>query len=480
MKNGKDSVGASLGWAFAERILAQVVTLIVTVILARLLDPEQYALVAVVSIFITIANVFVTSGYGNALIQKKDADLLDFSSTLFLALAVSIVLYGILFFTAPLIAGFYKTPELCPVLRVMSLRLIVAAINTVQHAYVSKKMQFRKFFFSTLIGTIVSAIIGILFAYKGFGVWALVAQYMTNTTIDTIVLAFTCGWRPIFSFSLKRMKRLFAYGSKLLASDIIGTVYEQLHGLILSKVFKPTDLSYYNQGSKYPELFINNIEASVHKVMFQVLSDSQDSLDALLSVTRKTIRISTFSISPIFWGLAACGNSLVELLLTKKWLPCVPYLQIICLIDLIHPLMSSHTRLYKAIGRSDVFLRNTCVRYGVGIALLISSAIIFKNPYIVSLTGLITLVVMCVICAIETKRLIAYSFIEQIKDIAGSLLIGFFMYAIVSNIRIPNAHIFVQFLIQVTAGAVFYLSVSYLFNRAVFKEMLTVLQRRKA
>lgn len=200
-KNLKRKIISGLFWKFGERITAQIVSLIVTIILARLLSPDEFGAVSLIMVFITIANVFVSNGFGNALVQKKDADNLDFSSVFYINIAMSIGLYFVLFLIAPLIAGFYNIPVLEPTLRVLGLRIIVASINSIQHAYVSRNMLFKRFFWSTLFGTLVSGIVGIIMAYKGLGVWALVAQYLTNTCIDTIVLWITVKWRPILKCS---------------------------------------------------------------------------------------------------------------------------------------------------------------------------------------------------------------------------------------------------------------------------------------
>ena len=224
-------------WKFGERISAQLVSTLVSIILARILMPEDYGVVALVTIFITICNVFVTSGFGTALVQKKDADDLDFTSVFYFGLFFSILLYVGIFFAAPLIARFYENEILTPVVRVMGLRIIIASINSVQHAYIGRKMQFRKFFIATLFGTIASGVVGVWLAYNGYGVWAIVAQYLTNVCIDTIVLAFVIKWIPKLRISFKRLKSLFSFGWKLLVSALIDTGYNELRSLIIGKKY---------------------------------------------------------------------------------------------------------------------------------------------------------------------------------------------------------------------------------------------------
>ena len=241
--NIRSKVAKGMFWTYSERITAQLVSFIVSIILARLIDPEHYGIITLVNVFISIANVFVSDSFGNALIQKKNATESDFSTVFILNLFVSVVLYIIIFSCASIIAVFYNEPQITPVLRVLSLKLILAAWNSVQNAYISKGLNFKKFFFATLVGTIISAIVGVILAYKGFGVWALVAQYLTNSFIDTIFLHFTCGWKPKLLFCREDAKQLFGFGSRLLIAELIQTVYDNIRSLIVGKVFSTTELS---------------------------------------------------------------------------------------------------------------------------------------------------------------------------------------------------------------------------------------------
>lgn len=257
MENDKSrTVTSNFLWRFFERCGAQGVTFVVSVVLARLLDPSLYGVIALVTVFTSIMQVFVDSGMGNALIQKKDADDLDFSSVFWFNLAMCSALYLLMFLAAPFIASFYKMPELTPVVRVLSLILIISGIKNVQQAYVSRHMLFKRFFFSTLGGTIGAAIVGITLAYYGFGVWALVAQMLFNAAVDTTILWITVKWRPRREFSIERLKGLFSFGWKLLVSSLIDTVYRDLTQLIIGKKYSSSDLAQYNQGNKFPQLIV--------------------------------------------------------------------------------------------------------------------------------------------------------------------------------------------------------------------------------
>ena len=281
-------------WRFMERFGAQGVTFVVSVILARILDPEVYGVVAIVTGFTTILNVFIDSGLGNALIQKKDADDLDFSSVFFFNMAACLILYFLLFLTSPLIAAFYRMPELTPVLRVMSLTVVISGVKNIQQAYVSRQLLFKRFFFATLGGTVGAAFLGVWMAYRGYGVWALVGQNLFNTMVDTIILWITVRWRPKLMFSWMRFKSLFSYGWKILVSNLIITVNNDLRQLIIGKLYTPGSLAFYNRGYMIPNTFVGNINSAIDSVLLPVMSGSQDDRAGILAMTRRSIRISAY------------------------------------------------------------------------------------------------------------------------------------------------------------------------------------------
>ena len=277
MGNDRTKITANLLWTYAEKFLAQGITLLVSIILARILDPDQYGTIAIVTVFITIGDALVTGGFGNALVQKKNSSDLDFNSICWLSLFVAVILYGILFISAKEIANFYDANILVPVIRVMGIKFIFSAINSIQQAYVQKQMMFKKFFFATLGGTLFSGVFGIAMALSGYGVWALVGQYLSNTVINTLILAITIKWKLKFQISWKSIKELWKFGSKMLASTIVYTVKDNIRSLIIGKKFTSADLAYYNQGNRFPALLVTNIVESLGTVIFPVLSMEQDS-----------------------------------------------------------------------------------------------------------------------------------------------------------------------------------------------------------
>ena len=467
-------------WRFLERCGAQGVTFIVSIVLARLLDPTVYGTVALVTIFTTIMQVFVDSGMGNALIQKKDADDLDFSSVFYFNMAMCSVLYLIMFFAAPFIASFYRMPELTAIVRVLSFVVVISGVKNVQQAYVSRHLMFKRFFFSTLGGTIGAAVIGIAMAYLGFGVWALVAQMLFNAAVDTTILWITVKWRPKKMFSFQRLKSLFSYGWKLLASSLIDTVYNDLRQLIIGKKYSSGDLAYYNQGKKFPQLIVTNINTSIDSVLLPTMSKAQDDMAAVRSMTRRAIKTSTFLMMPAMIGLAVCAEPLVQLILTEKWLPCVLFLRIFCITYAFYPIHTANLNAIKAMGRSDLFLKLEIIKKTVGIiAILIPMWI---SVQAMAYSFLVTTILNQIINSWPNKKLLNYSYLEQVKDMMPQILLSLGMGAAIYAVSFLHLSASLTLLIQIPLGVLVYWSGSKIFHVESYTyiiEMVKNFKKRK-
>lgn len=472
----KTKVISGLFWKFAERIGAQGVNLIVSIILARILSPNDYGIIALTSIFITISNVFVERGFQTALIQKKDADNLDFSSAFYCNIIISIIMYIIIFFSAPIIANFYNNTELVAILRVLGIGVLVSGVKSIQQSYVAKNMMFKKFFVSTLVGTIISAIVGILMAYNGYGVWSLVAQQLTNLIIDTIILWITVKWRPLLKFSIQRVKSLFEFGWRMLCSGIIDSIYNELYGLTIGKVYNTTQLAYYNKANQIPKLLMTNIDGSISTVILPVLVDEQDNKERMKNMVKRAIKTSAFLLFPIMFGLAAVSETLVIILLTEKWLPSVSLMQLLCFSYAIWPIHSINLQAISAMGRSDIFLKLEIIKKVVGIIGLIISIPMGVNAMVA--IQLVTSVISAFINAYPNKKLINYSFMEQIKDIAPYLFISLFMYFVVSILDFLVVNYVLKMVIQVLVGAVTYIGVQFILHTEEFVYFLNGLKEK--
>ena len=431
-KSDRNSVLSNFIWRFAERCGAQLVTFIVSIVLARILAPEDYGQIALITVFTTIMQVFADSGLGLALIQKKDADDLDFSSVFYFNFVICIILYLIMFVSAPFIADFYKDSSLVSIVRVIGLTLIISGVKGVQQSYVSRHMLFKRFFFSTLGGTIFSAVLGIIMAYAGFGVWAIVFQQLSNNAIDTLILWITVKWRPIKKFSWSRLKNLLSFGWKMLASSLLDTVYNNLRNMIIGKLYTSADLAFYNQGDKFPKLIVTNINTSIDSVLLPTMSNEQDNHVRVKDMTRRAIKISTYIMAPLMIGLAFCAKPIVQIVLTDKWLPCVPYLQIFCISYLFWPIHTANLNAIKAMGRSDLFLKLEVIKKFMGMILLLitMNISVMAMAYSLLISGLISQVIN----SWPNRYLLKYSYIDQIKDILPNivmaLIMGGFVYFI--------------------------------------------------
>ncbi|HRU98904.1 MAG TPA: lipopolysaccharide biosynthesis protein [Ruminococcus sp.] len=462
IKDNNGIVVSNFLWRFLERCGAQGVTFIVSIVLARLLDPSVYGTVALVTVFTTVMQVFIDSGMGNALIQKKDADDLDFSSVFWFNMFMCAILYVIMYISAPFIASFYKMPDLTPVVRVLSLILLISGIKNVQQAYVSKHMLFKRFFFSTLGGTLGAAIVGITMAYLGFGVWALVAQMLFNAAVDTTILWITVKWSPKKQFSFERLKGLFSFGWKLLVSSLIDTIYRDLTQLIIGKKYSSSDLAQYNQGQKFPQLIVTNINTSIDSVLLPTMSKAQDDSSIVKSMTRRAIKTSTYIMMPFMVGLAVCAEPLVSLILTDKWLPCVLFLRIFCFTYAFYPIHTANLNAIKAMGRSDLFLKLEIIKKIVGLVAILTTMWISVEAMAYSL--LVTSVLGQIINSWPNKRLMNYSYLEQVKDMLPQIGLSIFMGLIVYCVQFVGLNDILTLLIQVSVGAIIYISCSKLFH----------------
>lgn len=458
--NLKTSIFSGLFWKFGERILAQGVSFVVSVILSRILLPDDYGIVAIVLVFINIANVFVTSGFSTALVQNKNATEIDFSTNFYCSLAMSFCVYVVMFFVAPLISVFYSMPELTLVIRIFSLRIPLSAISAIQHAYVERHMLFKRYFFSTLFGTLISGVVGIVLAYQDFGVWALIAQYFTNTVIDIIVLFFTVSWRPRLLFSMESARSMMSYGSKILLADLSGTFFDQLRALIIGKIYTSSDLAYYNKGNQLPNLITTNISASVMTVLFPAISNINDESERVKELTRKSIKTMAYILFPMLVGMACISKPLVIVLFTEKWILAVPYIQILSISSAIGLISNISIQTIKAVGRSDIVLKLELYKKPVYVALLVGGALI--NPIFIAVSMLIYNIYGLLVNAFFLSKLIHISLKSQLKDLSGIILKCAVMAICIIPIIFMKINYLVMLVIQVVVGVSVFLVISML------------------
>lgn len=476
-----DKTKSGFLYKFAERAGAQGFNFIVSLVLARLLMPEEYGIIALVTVIITILDVFVTYGFGNSLIANKDSDDIDFSTCFYFGLILAFVVYALVFMLAPLISIFYKYgDELTPVIRVMALRIPIASINSVQQAYVSKHMDFKKFFYATLIGTVISGVIAIIMAYYGFGIWALVEQYLGNVIIDTICLWIIVGWRPKLVFSFKRLKSIYDYGWKILAVGLIDTIYNQIRSLVIGKKYSSSDLALYNKGTQFPAFGMQLVEPTINSVLFPALSQCRDDQAMMRGIARRVIKLTTYIVFPIMVGLGVVAEPLIVTLLTEKWIDSVIYLQIGCIAYMFRPLQFVNNSIIKASGNSGLLLKLDIIKKIIGIASLFVG--MYYGVIGIALSLVFVYIVSTILNIAPNRKILNYGYWLQFSDIFVNLAISAAMGVIVYLLRFAISNDLILLVVQIITGVMVYIGLSLLTKNESFlylKDMIVKMKKRK-
>lgn len=481
--NVKKEAFTNTTWKFLERMLAQGVSLIVSIIIARILIPQDYAVVSLVAIFFSFSNVIISGGLNTALIQKKNADSEDYSSVLFVSIIISVVIYIILFFTAPLISKLFEMDQLTLIIRIMGITLPINAIKSIWCAYISSALKFKKFFFATLGGTFASAIVGIIMAIKGFGPWALIAQQMINTFVDTVILIITTRIGVVPKINWEKFKNLFSYGWKILLSHLIATAYTEFVPLVIGLRYDDEDLSYYTKGKMFPTTISSTVSYTLSAVIFPIIAKEQENKKIVLEYTRKFIRIASFIILPIMLGFFIVADNFIFVILTDKWMPASYFIKLFSIVSIADIIAIGNCETIKAIGKSGTYLIMEIIKKSVYFITLILFTIFSKNPEILALSALVCSLVSLIVNAIPNKRVLNYSYKEQLMDILPNLIICLLMV---------GAVYFVQFLfhfelgilplvIEILVGVISYFGFALLFkNKTLFYLINTLKEMRNS
>lgn len=464
-------ITSGLLWTYLERVLAQGVSTLVTIFLARILTPDHYGVVSVVTIFITICDTLVVGGFSDTLIQKADADELDFSTLFWFVLGLSGGMYVLLFLGAPFVEMFFDTPLVCAALRVMGIRVLINGVRSIQSAYISKHMKYRYFFFATLFGTVLSAIVGIAMAYLNFGVWALVAQYLTNSIVDTVIIWFTCGWRPKKMFSLKRLKVLYSFGWKMQASSLLATLYSELESFSIGKKYTSTDLAFFDKGKQFPKLIMHNVQTSVSKVMLPAFSLVKSDSTKMLDLAKKSVRTSSYVMFPLLIGLMACADEFVVAVLTEKWIAAIPFLRLLSIYYICEPIMSVNKQIVIASGDSKTYLIMEIEKKTIGIFLIILALVLTNSPIFIALCTVITQLIGVVIQTRPVSKIIGYSLRKQFLDVLTPLVLSLLMLIPIFIIKQFSFNIWAKLISEVISGAAIYIVISVISKN---KELLSL------
>lgn len=458
----KKQVFSGIIWKFLERGSIQIINFLLQIVLARLLMPSDYGIVAILNVFILFSTTLINNGLGNAIIQKKDADDTDFNTIFYIQLGLAAVLVVLLFVFAPFIADFYKDPNLSIYLRVMSVVLILEALSSIQLTALRKWLQFKKSFFANVIGVIVHGGVGIALAYMGYGVWALIISQIAMKIAVFITLLLLVKWKPKKLFSFARFKSLFSYSWKLTVAWIIGTLHQNLFSLVIGKVFSKEVLGYYNRGQNVPQTFTTTLNETISNVMFPALAKVQDDIAKLKSATRKMMSMTSFLVCPIMAGLIAVSGPFVYLALTAKWAPSIPMMQLFCISFGINILSTANMQSFNAIGRSDTFLKLEVIKRSLSLLVLLLTSQINIYAVIIGLAfmGVFSLVYN----TFPNRKLLGYSIKEQVQDILPPMILSAIMLAVIMPIQLLPLSNLITLLLQVFCGGVVYIGLAFLFR----------------
>lgn len=477
MNQNKGKVVSAFSWKFVERLSVQGASFLVTLILARLLSPDDYGVIALITVFISLANTFVQGGFNTALIQKRNATQEDFFSVTVFTLLVAVLLYGVLFISAPWLAAFYAMPEITSIFRVMSLLLIPAAINSVQVAYVTKDLRFKVLSASSLISTGLAAVIGISMAFYGFGAWALVAQQISIQLFSCITILVLTKWNPKGKFSFESIKELVPYGFRILCANLLVTLFLNLRSMIIGRLYSSESLGFFNRGKQFPQAVMESINGTIQSVLLPVYANEQDHQQKMLKMIRLSIQVSSYLIFPMMIGLACVAPALVELLLTEKWLPCVPFLQLFAFSYMCQPAQLSTAQAYRAIGDSKTPLYLEFARKVAEIVLLVIS--LRYGTVAIAFSSVAAGVVALAMAFVPNVRILHYTIREQLADLLPALLMSLAMGAAVLWIGQIDLSLWLLLVLQILGGAFVYFLLSLFFNPKAFTFLLTLLKRQR-
>lgn len=473
----KKSAFGGMVWKLAERICAQLVSLVVSIMLARILTPEDYAPISIVFIFFAFCRVFISGGINASLIRKKQVDDLDYSTILIVNLVMATVLYIALFAFAPMIASLYENPVLVNVFRVMSLTFFISAFKAVLSAYTSTNLQFRKFFLSTIVGTVISAVVGIIMALKGFGVWALVAQEMTNNLLDTCILFVTTKLRVTWKFSWERMKEHLRYGWNIMVSSTISAIYDQLNPLIVGIRFTPVDLAFYNKGGSFPNLINSTISDTLSSVLFPVMAKVQDDPEDVRNITRRYVKTASYVLFPVMMGMFAVSDTFVKVLLTEKWLPAATYIQIFAFSGMFNLLQIGNLQAIKALGRSDLVLIMEIIKKSLYFVVIAVFVFFSESAEVLAFSSIVCTTIALVVNTYPNRKLIGYRYRYQLADFLPNLLISSGMAILVMLLgRLPLGDL-PLLIVQILAGVVIYVGLSVITRNENFNYLLQFLRQ---
>ena len=473
-KNLKQKVVKGTIWALFERFSNQILLLMIGMVLARLLTPTDYGTVALLSLFIGIAAVLADSGFGLALIQKKEITDLEFNSAFYCSIAVSGTLYIILFFSAHWIAEFYGVPILVPILRILAFTLILNSINSIQNAEIARNLKFNLSFKVSLITTISSAIIGIGLAYLGYGVWALVWSQVIGSIINTIARWFVVKWRPKLMFSFSALKPLFSYGWKMTFVNLLDTIYKNIYGLLIGKMYSKEDLAYVNKGQNQPNVLMSSVEGALARVTLPTFSKFQGDKVNMVNAMRKMIICSSFIVFPMMTVFACTAYGQVKLMYGDQWLPIVPYIKIACFQMALYPFHNMNLQAIAGWGRTDLSLKIEIVKKIMSFTVVLIAVQFSVMALMLSLAFIVG-PLSILINSFPNRKLFGYAIEDQVRDILPTVGLCSIIWVAMTLLSLINAHYIVVLFLQCIVGVSLYVFCACFFKVRGIREYAKII-----
>lgn len=463
MEYRRGVVARSFLWRLLEKFSVQGLSLFITFLLARILAPSDYGTIAIVAVFTTLSIVIIDGGLSTALVQKKGADDVDFSTIFWGSLVFSFFIYCLLFIAAPFISDFYNNSILTLVVRVLSIGIFFQAMNSVQRAYVAKNMLFKKLFYSSILALVLSGAVGLYMAINDYGVWALVCLHLCSTIVTTLVMFLTIRWLPYMKFSLTRFKSLFSYGWKILGINLIVEFYGATRSLIIGKYYSPSSLAFYDRGCSLPQMLVTNISSSIQTVIFPAFSDAQDDINKVKHLVRRSVSLTSFLMYPLLVIICSISKPLILLLLTEKWLPALPFVWIFSVAYMIVVIQTSSVEAIKAIGKSRFSLTFETTKVVIGIVVLFITA--FYGVIVIAIGTIVCYLLYFLMNIYPNKLFLNYDIWEQLHDILYPLLFSIFMGGVIYPIQLLYFPPLITIIIQVFLGIAVYFMLCHFFKQ---------------
>lgn len=473
----KNKTISGMLWSLAGRFGAMVITFVSNIVLARLLTPEDFGCIGMLQIFIAISEILVLGGFGMALIQKKDASHRDYSTVFYWNLVSSVLLYLILFISAPFIASFYRMPLLCDVLRIQSLAIIIYAFSVVQSSQLQKSIKFKELSIRSVISAIAGTSVAVIMAFQGYGIWSLVASTLVTSLVSVLLLWKLSDWRPTWEFDKQSFKDLFAFGGLMALSSLMEKVYSNIQGLLIGRLYSPALMGYYSQAHKLEQIPTSVLSQVVNQVTFPVFSKLQDDRSKLINGLRKNLIAITYINFPLSMLMIGVATDLILLLYGSKWLPAVPYFQILCLSGMVYTMNTTNANVVKALGNSKLYFWTKMIKRTIGIILISVGAYIGMMGLLVAVAA--NSYIDLIINTYINKRLINYGITKQFKDIGGSFICSAISLAIIITIPLlVDLNNTVMMFLQIIVFISSYLALSAILQLSGYKIYEEIIKAR--